>query len=96
MFLSNNKKNAFILKRTKANFRGTTFIHRFIEPMLSTPDHHQGCAVTGLPVPVYFKPILVRFFGILPGDLQGLAFSEGFQPSALPLCGSARSLTPPG
>ena len=48
-------------QRTKANFRGTTFIHRF-DPVHSTPDHHQGCAVTGLPVPVYSEGLNL-FFG---------------------------------
>jgi hypothetical protein len=45
---------------------------------------------------MFIKQLRTNFFGILPGDIRGSAFSEGFQPVALPLCWSAFFLTPPG
>lgn len=33
--------------------RGTTLVHGNKLPMLSGPDHHQGGAISGAPVPIY-------------------------------------------
>ncbi len=60
----------------------------------SSPDHHQGSALTGVPVPFYSGVHL--FFGPYTGRHSAEATEGGFQPLASPSLAVYPLLTPPG
>jgi hypothetical protein len=56
----------------------------------------KGFAVTGNPVPVYFRPKKVNFFGSTFRATFGAVNSGGFQPAASPSLAGHQPPTPPG
>jgi hypothetical protein len=67
--------------------------------LLSSPDHHQGSALTGVPVPFYSGLDLSGldlFFGPNSGRHSAEATEGGFQPLTSPSLAAYQLLTPPG
>jgi len=80
--------------RTKGYaFRGTTSFQA-ARLLALTPDHHQGSALTGDPVPFYSG--LYLFFGPISGRHSTGTTEGGFQPVASPSLAACPLLTPPG